>query len=232
MEPLLQTDRLSVDYGGKRAVVDVSIMVGAGEIVTLLGHNGAGKSSLLNAIHGQIACRGSVNYDQQCVNAWPSSRRIQNGLVLVPQGHQVFRGLTVRQNLLLANSNDRSAANLLVDNVFKLFPRLGERINQAAGTLSGGEQQMLAVGMGLVARPRLLLIDEPTIGLAPAYVTELFNTLMQIRLMDNCAILLVEQNIDASLAISDRAYGIRRGEIVACSKASTFKQEVDLMEIM
>jgi branched-chain amino acid transport system ATP-binding protein len=232
MKPLLSASNLTVRYGGKVAVRSVDLQVGAQEIVTIVGHNGAGKSSLLAALHGHVPVEGRIELDGQDITRWAPEERLQAGLALVPQGHQVFRGLTVRENLELAGLllNRATAADL--ESVFTMFPRLQERAAQRAGTLSGGEQQMLAIGMGLIVRPRVLLVDEPTIGLAPALVKRLMADLADARSQRNCSVLLVEQNIVESLAIADRAYGMRRGEFVAESKAGEFTQRFDMMEIM
>jgi branched-chain amino acid transport system ATP-binding protein len=153
-------------------------------------------------------------------------------LALVPQGHQVFRGLAVRENLEMAGLLLGRFTSFDLDSDFAMFPRLDESALQRAGTLSGGEQQMLAIGMGLIVRPRVLLVDEPTIGLAPTLVKRVMDDLADARASRNCSVLLVEQNLVASLAIADRAYGMRRGEFVAESAASEFTQRFDLMEIM
>lgn len=232
MKPLLKAEGLTVKYGGRVAVSEVDVSVAAGEIVTILGHNGAGKSSMLNALHGQVACAGRIEFDGLDITAWSPERRLEAGLALVPQGHQVFRGLTVRENLKLAGLMLGRASSSDLESVFTMFPRLKERGSQRAGTLSGGEQQMLAIGMGLIVRPRVLLVDEPTIGLAPTLVKRVMADLAEARASRNCSVLLVEQNVIESLAISNRAYGMRRGEIVAQAAADAFSRQVDLMEIM
>lgn len=232
MKPLLSAMGLGVRYGGKVAVRSVDLHVGAQEIVTIVGHNGAGKSSLLAALHGHVPSEGRIELDGQDITHWSPEERLHAGLALVPQGHQVFRGLTVRENLELAGLVLGRSTPADLDSVFAMFPRLQERAAQRAGTLSGGEQQMLAIGMGLVVRPRVLLVDEPTIGLAPALVKRVMADLAQARSGRNCSVLLVEQNIAESLAIADRAYGMRRGEFVAASAAAEFTQRFDLMEIM
>jgi branched-chain amino acid transport system ATP-binding protein len=232
MNPLLKVSGLTVRYGTKVAVCNVSLHVDPQEIVTIVGHNGAGKSSLLAALHGHVPAEGRIEFDGQDITNWPPERRLHAGLALVPQGHQVFRGLTVRENLELAGLALDRAKPADLESVFAMFPRLQERAGQRAGTMSGGEQQMLAIGMGLIVQPRLLLVDEPTIGLAPALVKRVMADLAQARLNRNCSVLLVEQNIAESLATADRAYGMRRGEFVAASAAAEFTQRFDLMEIM
>lgn len=232
MNPLLKASGLSVRYGGKVAVRNVELQVDAREIVTIVGHNGAGKSSLLSALHGHVPVEGCIELNGQDITRWSPEERLQAGLALVPQGHQVFRGLTVRENLELAGLALGRAKAEDLESVFAMFPRLRERAAQRAGTMSGGEQQMLAIGMGLIVRPRVLLVDEPTIGLAPALVKRVMADLAQARSNRSCSVLLVEQNIAESLAIADRAYGMRRGEFVAASAAAEFTQRFDLMEIM
>jgi branched-chain amino acid transport system ATP-binding protein len=232
MKPLLATSRLTVRYGGKVAVHSVDLVVAPREIVTIVGHNGAGKSSLLMALHGHIPAEGRIELDGTDITGWAPEQRLEAGVALVPQGHQVFRGLTVRENLELAGMALRRVTSADLESVFAIFPRLKERSTQRAGTLSGGEQQMLAIGMGLIVRPRILLVDEPTIGLAPALVKRVMAVLSDARASRNCSVLLVEQNLTESLAIADRVYGMRRGEFVAESAASEFTHRVDMMEIM
>ncbi len=232
MKPLLATSQLTVRYGGKVAVHSVDLVVAPQEIVTIVGHNGAGKSSLLMALHGHVPAEGRIELDGTDITGWAPEQRLEAGLALVPQGHQVFRGLSVRENLELAGMALGRVTSADLGSVFAIFPRLEERSTQRAGTLSGGEQQMLAIGMGLIVRPRILLVDEPTIGLAPTLVKRVMADLSDARASRNCSVLLVEQNIVESLAIADRAYGMRRGEFVAESAASEFMHRVDMMEIM
>ena len=162
MKPLLSASNLTVRYGGKVAVRSVDLQIGAQEIVTIVGHNGAGKSSLLAALHGHVPAEGRIELDGQDITRWAPEERLQAGLALVPQGHQVFRGLTVRENLELAGLLLDRASSADLDSVFAMFPRLQERAAQRAGTLSGGEQQMLAIGMGLIVRPRVLMVVKAT----------------------------------------------------------------------
>lgn len=232
MKPLLSIVGLTVRYGGKTAVSKVDLHLVEKEIVTIVGHNGAGKSSLLQALHGHVPAEGRIEFDGKDITHWSPEKRLGAGLALVPQGHQVFRGLTVRENLEMAGLLMGRSTSSDLESVFAMFPRLQERSLQRAGTLSGGEQQMLAIGMGLIVRPRVLMVDEPTIGLAPALVKRVMEDLADARASRNCSVLLVEQNLAASLAIADRAYGMRRGEFVAESAASEFTQRFDMMEIM
>jgi len=194
MKPLLATSRLTVRYGGKVAVHSVDLVVAPQEIVTIVGHNGAGKTSLLMALHGHVPAEGRIELDGADITGWAPEQRLEAGLALVPQGHQVFRGLTVRENLELAGTALRRVTSSDLGSVFAIFPRLKERSTQRAGTLSGGEQQMLAIGMGLIVRLRILLVDEPTIGLAPALVKRVMADLSDARASRNCSVLLVEQN--------------------------------------
>ena len=228
----LEAANVSVLYDGKAAVQDVSINVGTQEIVTIIGHNGAGKSSLLQALHGHVASTGTIKFDGDDISTWSPEKRLKAGVALVPQGHQVFGDLTVNENLLIAGllvGNDKQDD---LARIFSLFPILQERSQQRAATLSGGQQQMLAIGMGLIVEPKLLLIDEPSIGLAPSLVKRVMESIATARYERGCAILLVEQNITQSFAIADRVYGMRRGSIVAEAPPAEFTDKYDLMEIM
>lgn len=232
MTAALDVSGLGVNYDGKAAVNDVSVVVGQQEIVTIIGHNGAGKSSLLNALHGHLPSNGKVVFDGQDISDWAPERRLKAGVALVPQGHQVFAGLSVNENLMIAGllvGNDKKQD---LQRIFELFPILEERSQQRAGTLSGGQQQMLAIGMGLIVEPQLLLIDEPSIGLAPSLVKRVMESISLARDQRGCAILLVEQNVAQSFAIADRVYGMRRGSVVAEAPPETFADTYDLMDIM
>lgn len=232
MTTVLEVTRLAVRYGGKVAVSELTLNVAEGELVTVIGHNGAGKSSLLSAIHGQVPADGTIRYLGEEVQRWSPERRLAAGMALVPQGHQVFGPLTVKENLLIAGlavGKDRPSD---LTRVYALFPILEERSYQRASTLSGGQQQMLAIGMGMIVEPRLLLVDEPSIGLAPTLVSRVMQALKTVRDEHGCAVLLVEQNIEQSFAVADRVYGMRRGAIVADGHPDTFARDHDLMEIM
>ena len=221
---MLRVENLWAGYGSGAAMVtvlrDVSLDVHAGEIVALLGSNGAGKSTLINTITGVLRpTSGRVGFDGVDIASAPAHRIVAAGLVQVPEGRRVFPNLTVRENLLLGGyrrARDRRSRNL--DRVLAIFPRLGERIGQKAGTLSGGEQQMLAIGRALMAEPRLLILDEPSLGLAPIVVEEMFGLIGQLH-REGLAILLVEQNAVQSLEVAQRAYVLEQGAITVSGSA-------------
>jgi len=206
--PLLQVRDLELFYGDAQALAGVSLDVAAGEIVTIVGANGAGKSSLIRAIHGiEKPARGSVHFDGTDVTGWSSHRTCEVGIGHVAEGRQVFPNLTVLENLEMGATPRRARSNekAALDRVLAMFPRLSERRRQAAGTLSGGEQQMLAIGRCLMAQPRLVMFDEPSLGLAPAIVQEVFRIVRRLN-EEGLTILLVEQNVMASMRIAHRGY--------------------------
>lgn len=211
---LLEVDRLVAGYGAIIAVKGISLTVDEGEIVTLIGSNGAGKSTTLRAISGLIRPRaGDIRFAGRSIVGLKPHEIVGLGLAHVPEGRGIFGTLTVRENLLLGAHRRRDAGvRDDLERVFALFPRLRERLRQVAGTLSGGEQQMLAIGRALMARPRLLLMDEPSMGLAPVLVEAIFRTIVEIR-EAGTPILLVEQNAAAALDIADRAYVLESGTI-------------------
>ncbi len=210
---LLQVKNLKCGYGSLEAVRGASLHVCAGEIVALLGANGAGKTSLLKALVGLLPpWSGEVRMVGRNTLGQPAWRSISNGTVLVPEGKMIFADMTVRENLLVGGYHNPDR-RLQMEQVFERFPRLRERLGQLAGTLSGGEQQMLALGRALMARPQLLLLDEPSMGLAPLLVKELFAEILRLK-ETGVTVLLVEQNATASLRIADRAYVMETGEIV------------------
>jgi len=213
--PLLQVEGLDLYYGDAQALAGVSLEVAAGEIVTIVGANGAGKSSLIRAIHGiEKPARGSVRFDGVDVTGWPSHRTCEAGIGHVAEGRQVFPNLSVLENLEMGATprHARSAEKNSLEHVYALFPRLAERRGQAAGTLSGGEQQMLAIGRCLMGQPRLVMFDEPSLGLSPAIVQEMFRVIRRLN-DEGLTILLVEQNVTASLKIAHRAYVLETGRI-------------------
>jgi branched-chain amino acid transport system ATP-binding protein len=213
--PLLTVESLSVFYGAIQALRDVSLRVEQGEIVTLIGSNGAGKSTTLRTISGLLQpARGSIAFNGKAVCGWPPHRIVQSGLVQVPEGRRIFANLTVDENLQLAGytRHDRAAIRKDRDRALDLFPRVRERLQQLAGTLSGGEQQMLAIARALVARPKLLMLDEPSLGLAPQIVRSIFQVVREIN-REGTTILLVEQNANMALHVAHRAYVIEVGEI-------------------
>ncbi|MDF2440443.1 MAG: branched-chain amino acid transport system ATP-binding protein [Abditibacteriota bacterium] len=213
---MLKVENLNVHYGVIHALHDVSLSVEEGEIVTLIGSNGAGKSTTLLALSGLLTpTSGQLEFAGKNLLSLPPHERVQAGLVQVPEGRRVFATLSVAENLDLGSYSRRDKENIVpdLDEVYELFPRLKERRNQAAGTMSGGEQQMLAVGRALMSRPRVLLLDEPSLGLAPLLVKEIFNVIKRIR-ERGVTVLLVEQNAHLSLEIADRAYVLETGRVV------------------
>ncbi len=212
---LLEVSGLRVAYGGINAVKGIDFTVNAGEMVTLIGANGAGKTTTLKALTGLVRpAGGCVRYNSDDVTAMPSHRLVTLGVALVPEGRGVFARLTVAENLDMGaySRNDKPAIRADLDHVYALFPRLAERRRQAAGTLSGGEQQMLAIGRALMSRPKLLLLDEPSMGLAPLLVQKIFETIRAIA-AEGVTILLVEQNAKLALEICNRGYVMESGEI-------------------
>jgi len=213
MSTLLRLDSVEAGYRDLVAVREVSLEVRAGEVVALIGGNGAGKTTTLRAISGLLPLRrGRIEFAGERIDGRASAQVVARGIAHVPEGRQLFPSMSVRENLELG-ARDRAARAATLETVFALFPRLRERERQVAGTLSGGEQQMCAIGRGLMARPRLLLLDEPSLGLAPVMVRLIFETLRAIN-ETGTTILLVEQNVARALALSDRAYVIENGRIV------------------
>jgi len=213
MSTLLRLDSVEAGYRDLVAVREVSLEVRAGEVVALIGGNGAGKTTTLRAISGLLPLRrGRIEFEGERIDGRASAQVVARGIAHVPEGRQLFPSMSVRENLELG-ARDRAARAATLETVFALFPRLRERERQVAGTLSGGEQQMCAIGRGLMARPRLLLLDEPSLGLAPVMVRLIFETLKAIN-ATGTTILLVEQNVARALALSHRAYVIENGRIV------------------
>jgi branched-chain amino acid transport system ATP-binding protein len=214
---MLEADRISVRYGAAPALWDVSLRVGEGELVCIVGPNGAGKSTLINAIAGlnRIAS-GVLRIEGTDVTALPPHRFCAQGIAIVPEGRRLFTGMTVRENLELGSLLPPAKAQRgeSLERVAALFPVVGECLDRKAGTLSGGQQQMVAIGRALMARPRLLLLDEPSLGLAPLIVAAMFAAIRRIN-DEGTAVLLVEQNVAAALDIAARAYVLEEGRIVA-----------------
>jgi len=213
---MLNIENLHVYYGGIHALKGISLEVGEGKIVTLIGANGAGKSTTLRTISGIVRPReGRITFEGRDMTGLPAYEIVGMGIAMVPEGRRVFPDLTVMENLLLGAHTRRDSGDVQRDLewISELFPILKERASQSAGTLSGGEQQMLAVGRALMSRPRLLLMDEPSLGLAPYLVKEVFKTIRQLH-DEGTTILLVEQNARAALRIADYGYILETGEIV------------------
>jgi branched-chain amino acid transport system ATP-binding protein len=213
---MLTLENVSVNYGAIEALTGISMHVEKGEVVTLIGANGAGKTTTLKTITGLLEPRqGRVSFEGEDINGKPTHQLVARGISMSPEGRGVFANLTVRENLQMGaylNRNKRQV-NEDMERAFRMFPRLKERETQKAGTLSGGEQQMLAMGRALMSRPRLLLLDEPSLGLAPLVVHTIFQAIDEIR-GKGTTILLVEQNAHAALGHSDRAYVLETGRIV------------------
>jgi len=224
--PILRVTDLSARYGKVHAVTGANIAVTRGSIVTVIGGNGAGKSTLLNSIMGSLPstgnCSGSIQYLGAEIGAWQVERRVSDGISLVPERRELFASMSVEDNLLLGGfrlyRSGKHGWKETMNEIYDLFPRLRERRTQQAGTLSGGERQMLAVGRALMAQPQLLMLDEPSLGLAPLIVREIFQIISRLR-STGVAILLVEQNARAALQVADYGYVLETGEIVLEGRA-------------
>ena len=214
MTEILKVSQLRAGYGAVEVLRGVDLSVNAGETVALLGSNGAGKTTLNGVLSGLVKARsGQVTLESQDITGWHARKVVQAGLIHVPEGRKVFPNLSVLENLSLGaftRGRERRDANL--EKIFGIFPRLREREKQLAGTLSGGEQQMLAIGRGLMAEPQLLILDEPSLGLSPLLVEEMFALIGQLK-ANGLAVLLVEQNVGQSLEIADRAYVMENGAV-------------------
>ena len=217
---MLDVKDLNVYYGKIHAIKNISLTVEEGELVSLIGANGAGKTSLLTAIMGQIPSTGQISFEGQAVHGNGTMEIVRNGMTMVPEGRRVFPRTSVMDNLLLGAYSRKDKENIKGDlnKIFEMFPRLLERKNQLAGTLSGGEQQMLAMGRALMSRPRLLLLDEPSMGLPPRLVDQVFDTIVSIN-KSGTTIMLVEQNANQALRVAKRGYVIETGEIVLSDDA-------------
>ncbi len=228
---MLEVASLELRYGAIRAVKDVSLRVGEGELVALLGANGAGKSSTLRAIAGaHKPASGTIRLSDENVTGLSPERMVRKGVAMVPETRDVFPDLTVAENLRLGafiRRSDEAGVDEDTGRMFRLFPILSERAAQAAGTLSGGEQQMLVIARALMSRPRLLLLDEPSLGLAPTIVGRIFDMIAELK-SSGLTILLVEQNVSKALAVADRAYVMRLGEIAAEGTAAEIAAASDL----
>jgi branched-chain amino acid transport system ATP-binding protein len=221
--PLLELSGLEVAYGGIQAVKGIDLHVGEGELVCLIGANGAGKTTTLKGICGvQPVKAGTVRYAGENVTGKPPHRLVRRGLAMVPEGRGVFGALTIEENLAMGayTRSDRAGVRHDIERVFALFPRLQERRRQTAGTLSGGEQQMLAIGRALMSKPRLLLLDEPSMGLAPLMVQKVFETVLSVS-REGVTILLIEQNAKLALEVSHRGYVMESGEVTLSGDAKS-----------
>ncbi len=221
---LVQVQGLSVSYGAIAALRGVSITAAAGEAVAILGANGAGKTTLLRALSGQLAAKsGTVTLEGQPILGLRPAKIVQAGIAHVPEGRQIFGRLSVRDNLRLGAFLPSKGKLLAEDEerIYSLFPRLSERAEQIAGTMSGGEQQMLAIGRALLSRPKVLLLDEPSMGLAPIIVDQIFETLTRISREDQLTLVIVEQNARAALDLAERGYLLESGEITAEGNSAT-----------
>ena len=215
MGSVLKVDKINVYYGSIHVIKGISFEVNAGEIVTLIGANGAGKSSTLNTISGLLRSRtGSIEFMGEDFGKVPPHQIVSRGLALVPEGRRIFLQMTVQENLEMGAYVRKSGIREKMEKVYAYFPRLKERYKQVAGTLSGGEQQMLAMGRALMSDPKVIMLDEPSMGLAPILVEEIF-TIIQHLHESGTTILLVEQNAQAALSVADRGYVLETGKIVA-----------------
>ena len=213
---VLVVDNLAVAYSGITALSGISLAVEAGQIITVIGPNGAGKSTLLNAVMGILPAQGTIRFGGEDLAGMSVAARVQSGISLVPEKRELFATMSVEDNLRLGfyrnRGQGRRATAAAIDEIFALFPRLRERRRQDAGTLSGGERQMLAMGRALMARPRLLMLDEPSLGLAPRIVRDIFHTIAALR-KTGVAILLIEQNARAALQVADHAFVLETGRV-------------------
>jgi branched-chain amino acid transport system ATP-binding protein len=229
----LEIKDLRVHYGKIEAIKGVSVVVNQGEIVTLIGANGAGKTTILKTISGlRPVSSGDITFDGRSINKIPAHDRVDLGISQVPEGRGIFPGMTVLENLEMGKFNRKDRKNEMdedLDRVYTLFPRLKERIAQAGGTLSGGEQQMLAMGRALMARPKVLLLDEPSMGLAPQMIANIFRIITEIN-KQGVTILLVEQNAQQALQRADRAYILETGNVTKEAAASALLNDPAVRE--
>jgi branched-chain amino acid transport system ATP-binding protein len=224
---MLKLKNINTYYGKVHALKNVSLHLNPGEIVTLIGANGAGKTTILNSLSAITPIKsGEILFEGTPVNSFSADKIVEHGISQVPEGRQIFKPLSVEDNLVLGaylryrKREGRGAIKIDIENIYGLFPRLFERRRQIAGTLSGGEQQMLAIGRALMAKPKILLLDEPSMGLAPMVVKEIFKVLETLRREKGTTILLVEQNAKAALSIADRGYVLETGKVILEEMAS------------
>ena len=228
---LLKLEDVVVDYGSIHALKKINMEVDSGEIITLIGANGAGKSTTMKAIMGLVPCKsGKITFDGTDITNWETKKAVQAGIILSPEGRQVFPRYSVKDNLFLgAYLRPRQEIPESLEMVYNLLPKLKERENQVAGSLSGGEQQMLAIGRAMMAKPKMLLLDEPSLGLAPLIINEIFGMIDEIRTLGT-TILLVEQNARIALKHSDRAYVLETENIVLSNKAEAMLQSDEVQK--
>lgn len=226
---LLDATGINVRYGRNHAVRDVDISIEDGEIITVLGANGAGKSSLLKALSGTEKFDGSIMFDGTDISGWSPPRRVQAGMVLVPEGRQIFVSLTVHENLLMGAYCRTEDVTAEAEAIYERFPNLAERRNMLASVLSGGEQQMLAISRAMLAKPKLMLLDEPSLGLSPLLVSQLFELIKDLN-RDGLAIILVEQNTNKALAAAARGFVLELGTVVLAGPAADLLNDSRLEE--
>jgi branched-chain amino acid transport system ATP-binding protein len=230
---LLEIDDIHVSYGAITALRGVSLSVGEGELVAMIGANGAGKSTTLASIAGVVRPgRGAITFQGAPILGLPPEKIIRRGIAMIPETREIFPGLTVRENLVLGAyvRNDRAEFKRDLEKVTDLFPILGERLHQDAETLSGGEQQQLAIARALMSHPRLLLLDEPSLGLAPKLVQQIFGLINRLH-SDGMTILLIEQNVNQTLEIADRAYLLKMGRVEAHGSPESLRARVDVESV-
>jgi len=233
VNPLLTAEKLTLAYGEIAVCHDISFDVGEGEIVALIGANGAGKSTTLRAVAGALRPRaGSIRFRSHDISRLVAHERAKLGIALVPEGRHVFPFLTVRENLELGGfkyRKDPAKVHALIEKMYEMFPRLRERTSQNAGTLSGGEQQMLVLGRAMMSEPHLLCLDEPSLGLAPIVVRDIFRTIREIN-ASGTSILLIEQNVRYALQTASRAYVLQTGTIIASGPSAVLKEDERVRE--
>lgn len=224
---MLKVEHIQVKYGGITAIQDVSFEIKKGQIVTLIGSNGAGKSTTLKSISGLVKTAGKIVFKGEEITNRAPEELVSKGLIHVPEGRRIFTELTVKENLLMGAYLRKDQSDIQNDLafVYELFPRLKERHKQSGGTLSGGEQQMLAIGRGIMSKPELLMLDEPSMGLAPIIIEEIFQTIQTLNQTRKLTVLLVEQNAGLALSISEKAYVLESGSVLFSGAASDLARD-------
>lgn len=227
---ILKIDGLHASYGSIAALKNISLEVNEGEIVAIIGANGAGKTTLLNCISGLMPYKGKISYKGEELNKVTSDKIVKKGIIQVPEGRQIFSELSVKENLVMGAYSRNDNFQKEIDEAFELFPRLKERMNQKGGSLSGGEQQMLAVARAMMANPKLLLLDEPSMGLAPVIVADIFKIIKKLN-ERGITIVLIEQNAKLALKTANRAYVIETGQIMLSGLAKELAQNDKVREL-